>query len=70
MLGGFGTVTGPIVGAVVYERLRGLLITNPTLSQAHLVIAGVLLLLIVLFMTAGVVGWLRNRFPKVRRYLE
>jgi branched-chain amino acid transport system permease protein len=70
MLGGYGTVTGPIVGAIVYERLRGLLITNPTLSQAHLVIAGILLLLIVLFMTAGVVGWLRNRFPKVRRYLE
>ncbi|MDE3090119.1 MAG: branched-chain amino acid ABC transporter permease [Chloroflexota bacterium] len=70
MLGGYGTVTGPIVGAVVYERLRGFLITNPTLSQAHLVIAGGLLLLIVLFVTAGVVGWLRNRFPAVRRYLE
>jgi len=70
MLGGYGTVTGPIVGAVVYERLRGFLITNPTLSQAHLVIAGVMLLLIVLFVTAGVVGWLRNRFPAVRRYLE
>jgi branched-chain amino acid transport system permease protein len=70
MLGGYGTVTGPIVGAVVYERLRGFLITNPTLSQAHLVIAGALLLLIVLFVTAGVIGWLRQRFPAVRRYLE
>jgi branched-chain amino acid transport system permease protein len=70
MLGGYGTVTGPIVGAVVYERLRGFLITNPTLSQAHLVIAGALLLLIVLFVTAGVIGWLRQRFPIVRRYLE
>ncbi len=70
MLGGYGTVTGPIVGAVVYERLRGLLITNPTLSQAHLVIAGVLLLLIVLFVTAGLVGWVRNRMPGLRRVLE
>jgi branched-chain amino acid transport system permease protein len=70
MLGGFGTVTGPIVGAVVYERLRGYLITNPTFSNAHLVIAGALLLLIVLFVTAGLVGWLRQRFPAVRRYLE
>ncbi len=70
MLGGYGTVTGPIVGAVVYERLRGLLITNPTLSQAHLVIAGVLLLLIVLFVTAGLVGWVRNRMPALRRVLE
>ncbi len=70
MLGGFGTVTGPIVGAVVYERLRGYLITNPTFSNAHLVIAGALLLVIVLFVTAGLVGWLRQRFPAVRRYLE
>lgn len=70
MLGGYGTVTGPVVGAVVYERLRGLLITNPTLSQAHLVIAGILLLLIVLFVTAGLVGWVRNRMPALRRVLE
>jgi branched-chain amino acid transport system permease protein len=70
MLGGFGTVTGPIFGAVVYERLRGFLITNPTLSQAHLVIAGALLLIIVLFVPAGLIGWLRQRFTAVRRYLE
>jgi branched-chain amino acid transport system permease protein len=70
MLGGFGTVTGPIVGAVVYERLRGYLITDPTFSNAHLVISGMLLLIIVLFVTAGVVGWLRQRFLVVRRYLE
>jgi branched-chain amino acid transport system permease protein len=55
---------------VVYERLRGYLITNPTFSNAHLIIAGALLLVIVLFVTAGVVGWLRQRFPAVRRYLE
>jgi branched-chain amino acid transport system permease protein len=70
MLGGFGTVTGPVVGAVVYERLRGFLITNPTLSQAHLVIAGAMLLIIVLFVPAGLIGWLRNRFMAVRRFLE
>jgi len=70
MLGGYGTVTGPIVGAVVYERLRSFLITNPTLSNAHLVIAGAMLLLIVLFVTAGVIGWVRQRVPALRRYLE
>ncbi|MCI0475447.1 MAG: branched-chain amino acid ABC transporter permease [Anaerolineales bacterium] len=70
MLGGYGTVAGPIVGAVVYERLRGFLITNPTLSSFHLFIAGLMLLLIVLFVTAGLVGWLRQRFPLLRRYVE
>ncbi|HEX9076290.1 MAG TPA: branched-chain amino acid ABC transporter permease [Anaerolineae bacterium] len=70
MLGGYGTVTGPIVGAFVYERLRSFLITNPTFSNFHLFIAGLLLLIIVLFVTAGFVGWLRQRMPALRRYLE
>ncbi len=79
MLGGYGTVVGPIVGALVYERMSSLLITAPPItllgvsvsfSQLHLAIAGVLLLLIVLFVTGGFVGWLRQRFPRVRRYLE
>ncbi len=70
MLGGYGTVLGPIVGAFVYERLRSFLITNPTFSSFHLFIAGLLLLLIVLFVTAGVVGWLRQKSPTLRRVLE
>jgi branched-chain amino acid transport system permease protein len=69
MLGGIGTVTGPIVGALVYDRLRSFLITNPTFSNLHLFIAGALLLVIVLFVTAGLVGWLRQRSPNLRRYL-
>ena len=70
MLGGYGTVTGPVIGALLYDRLRSSLITNETFSNFHQFVAGALLLIIVLFVTAGVVGWLRNRFPAVRRYLE
>ncbi|MBI5876169.1 MAG: branched-chain amino acid ABC transporter permease [Chloroflexi bacterium] len=70
MLGGYGTVAGPIVGAVLYDRLRTFLITSETFSSLHLFIAGALLLVIVLFVTAGIVGWLRNRFTLVRRYVE
>ena len=33
-------------------------------------VAGVVLLLIVLFMPAGAVGWLRSRIPTLRRILE
>jgi len=29
-----------------------------------------LLLIIILFVPAGVVGWLRSRFPRLRRVLE
>ena len=69
MLGGQGTVLGPVLGAVGYQRLRGFLLTSPLFKNYQLVIAGVLLLLIVLFIPAGAVGWVRQRFPKVRRFL-
>ncbi len=69
VLGGIGTVAGPIVGAAVYEWLRGFLITNPTLASFQLFLAGLLLLVVVLFVTAGLVGWLRARFPVLRSYV-
>ena len=70
VLGGIGTVAGPIVGAAVYEWLRGFLITSPTFANFQLFIAGLLLLLTVLFVTAGLVGWLRNRFAVLRSYIQ
>jgi branched-chain amino acid transport system permease protein len=69
VLGGIGTVAGPIVGAAAYEWLRGFLITNPTLANFQLFLAGLLLLIVVLFVSAGLVGWLRNRFPVLRSYV-
>ena len=70
MLGGQGTLMGPVVGAAAYERLRGYLITSPLFKNLHLAVAGLSLLLIVLFIPAGAVGWLRRRFPPLRRFLE
>ena len=69
VLGGIGTVAGPIVGAAVYEWLRGFLITNSTLASFQLFLAGLLLLVVVLFVTAGLVGWLRDRFTVLRGYI-
>ena len=70
MLGGQGTVLGPVVGAATYERLRGYLLTSPVFKNLHLAFAGLLLLVIVLFIPAGLIGWLRGRFPRLRRVLE
>ena len=70
VLGGIGTVAGPIVGAALYEWLRGFLITNATFANFQLAIAGLLLLLTVLFVTAGLVGTVRNRFPRLRAYIQ
>ncbi|MFZ1883217.1 MAG: branched-chain amino acid ABC transporter permease [Rhodoplanes sp.] len=70
MLGGQGTVIGPALGAFVYEEIRGLLLTSETFSHFQLVIAGALLLLIVLFVPGGLIGYVHRRWPKTRRWLE
>ena len=70
MLGGRGLLFGPIFGAFAYERLRGYLITSPIFKDLHLALSGLILLLIVLFVPGGIVGWFRERFPQSRRWLE
>jgi branched-chain amino acid transport system permease protein len=70
MLGGQGTVLGPILGSLAYERLRGYLLVSPLFKSLHLAFSGVVLLLIILFVPAGAVGWLRRRFARLRGVLE
>ncbi|HEX5507490.1 MAG TPA: branched-chain amino acid ABC transporter permease [Pseudolabrys sp.] len=70
MLGGAGTVTGPVIGAFLYEELRGFLLFSETFSHLQLVLAGVLLLIIVLFVPGGLLGWLRARLPWLRKWLQ
>ncbi len=69
MLGGLGTVMGPVLGAVGYQWLRGYLLTSPIFKNIQLSVAGVLLLLIILFIPSGAVGWLRHRYPVLRKVL-
>ena len=70
MLGGMGTLLGPVLGAFAYERLRGYLLTSVIFKNLHLATSGLILLLIVLFVPGGGVGWLRKHFPGLRRWLE
>ena len=70
MLGGMGTVLGPVLGAAGYDRLRSFLLTSDPFKSLQLTIAGVLLLLIILFIPNGLIGWLRRRLPKLRSVLE
>ncbi|MEI7744389.1 MAG: branched-chain amino acid ABC transporter permease [Chloroflexota bacterium] len=69
-LGGLGTVAGPIIGAAAYDLLRSSLITSSSLADYQMSIAGLLLLVVILFATTGLVGWLRARWPRTRRWLE
>ena len=70
MLGGQGTVVGPALGAFLYVELRTALLTAQAFSNFQLVIAGVLLLLIVLFVPGGLMGWIHRRWPRTKRVLE
>ncbi len=70
MLGGHGTVIGPVLGAFLYEELRGALLTAEAFSHFQLVIAGALLLAIVLFVPGGLMGWVHQRWPRSREVLE
>ncbi len=70
MLGGQGTVVGAALGAGLYEQLRSSLLTSPRLSNFHLVIAGGLLLLVILFAPGGLIGWLYRFVPRTRKVLE
>lgn len=69
MLGGQGTVLGPILGAFAYQGMRGYLVTSDIFKDIQLSVSGVILLLIVLFIPAGAVGWFRQRVPVLRRVL-
>ncbi len=80
MLGGQGTVLGPVLGAATYQQLRTYLLTSDLqltlgelslrVKELQLTFAGLSLLIIILFIPAGVVGFLRARLPKLRGVLE
>lgn len=58
ILGGSGTVTGPIVGAVIYVLLDEFLSHYPGWSN---IILGVLAILIIIFIPKGIMGTLQSK---------
>jgi branched-chain amino acid transport system permease protein len=64
MLGGAGTLTGPIVGAILIETAQELF--KNVFHEAYQLIYGVLLVLVVLFLPEGIVGALSGRWRRQR----
>jgi branched-chain amino acid transport system permease protein len=64
MLGGAGTLTGPIVGAVLLEPAQELF--KNVFHEAHLLIYGALIVLVVLFLPEGIVGTVAARLRRRR----
>lgn len=64
IIGGVGTIWGPVIGAAVYGFVHEELIAS--FPQLHLLLYGLLLILIILFEPGGVVG-LFNKLLRVLR---
>lgn len=58
IIGGVGTMPGPIVGAVIYTLLEEMLANYPGYSN---IILGVIAILVILFMPNGIVGTLQRK---------
>ncbi len=56
IIGGVGTLWGPVLGAAVYYPVRQLVLSQPTLVAFNLLVYGGLLILIVLFEPRGLMG--------------
>jgi len=69
VLGGMGTVSGPVIGAIIIYWLRDILWAN--YLQVHLIVEGILFIIIILFVPEGIMGALGNRSSiGVRQILE
>lgn len=58
VIGGIGTLWGPVLGAVIYFPIRQLLLADPRLVAVNLLVFGALLILIILFEPGGLLGLL------------
>ena len=67
MAGGLGTVTGPVLGAVIMVWLDDLFWQRFPLLNLFLL--GTAIVLLIQFMPRGIVGSLMQRWPKLRRYI-
>ena len=66
ILGGRGTVAGPVVGATVFIVANELIVSRLGASELNIAVTGALLLVILLFFPDGIVGTLKRngRLPR------
>jgi branched-chain amino acid transport system permease protein len=62
VIGGIGTITGPLVGGVIYVFLSQYLATLSQIGSLNMVILGVIAVAVILAAPKGIVGTLQNRF--------
>ena len=68
IIGGVGTVFGPVLGAVIFSYLQIKLLAIPALRDSYLFLYGGLLILVMLFEPKGLVGLLSRLRSAVGRF--
>lgn len=67
LIGGIGTVLGPVVGAIILIGIREYIrVTFGFLAGIDLLVFGILLIVVVLLARRGIVGYLTQRWKKVK----
>ena len=67
IVGGLGTVMGPVLGALLFGYLQIKLLSSPALRDSHLFLYGGLLIAVMLFEPKGLLGLLRRLRRAVSR---
>jgi branched-chain amino acid transport system permease protein len=67
IVGGVGTVAGPVLGAVVFSTLQIKLLAIPALRDSYLFLYGALLIVVMLYEPKGLVGLARRLAARVRK---
>ena len=62
VIGGIGTIAGPIIGGIIYVILSQYLATLSQIGSLNMVILGVIAVAVILAAPKGIVGTLQNRF--------
>ena len=69
IVGGVGTIVGPVLGAVVFSTLQIKLLSIPALRDSYLFLYGTLLIIVMLFEPKGILGLVRRLFHRsLRRF--
>lgn len=67
VIGGVGTLIGPVIGGVIFQYIEIKLQTIQSLRDSHLMIYGMLLIIVMLFEPAGIAGLGRRLWKWIRR---
>jgi branched-chain amino acid transport system permease protein len=62
VIGGIGTVTGPIIGGIIYVFLSQYLATLSQIGSLNMVILGVIAVAVILLAPKGIIGTIQEKF--------